>query len=1022
MATEFLSEQKPGGYVTQTLTAQGATVARGAASLPLIIVGQKINIEDNIFSGVYAGEGTQYVFPNYETAAKIKVDSVVPELRNIVLSVEKSDTNNIVYERASATYVSEATKEITITGIGHDLREGDLVSVEYPVTGTTVRDTGTIDTSVEGIDTTITLLNALDTAIPDGSTVAVTIRRSYVYNSTLAPHTVTAKGASNTAYYNSETEVHTVEVTGTVVTVLGVNDLVINANDLITLIFPATGTPTATLIRRVVSSANNGADFDIVIDAVVSPTIVDGSTIKVTVRSPHLMVSSADVTGELGVNDTVLVEYPVSGSPIIQLNAVIQAFSLVGGNTYIDLNTSLPSLIVGSAVKILTRRPTGVIRFTSTDVLEDTSRDLSEAFVGDIVTLYHPTYGNTSASVIEILDANRIRLNKDFISSSNVFGITYEVTRARATFNVILQNQPAIFTLNIGETETDIIQNISASVNYENVKTGDQFRIIQGSNIQAATVINVIDSSRVQLSKKFGAIGCLVTVTRTQTTNAPYILTSTQYSVDDADSDGYADIASFNLEGSITIPEVDGILVKSADVYISYLSESVKDAGVNLEVSRDDLIEEVCGKYDIRNPMGIAGVVAGGNTGTAFSIVPVGSNDLTGFQEALAKVQSMRAHVVVGLTQDDTINDLIVSHVDAVSIPTLGRWRVSFINRKHPFEAVIVPYKAGGILSYVASPVPYFELYDPVANFADMRVEGYVRIVADVGSGVFTTYLRVNQLVNSSKMRFEPYFYNVPTGLEAGEGVYSKGVIISSTSDPINTTEIASPIDVSYEAFYRRTKTEQAQAQATIAASYGNRRVNLIPNAKCAIGNDVLPGYYYNVAYGALSSGTFPHQGLTNVPINIIGTVYYGYDYYDEIQVGIVAAGGNWQVLQDDPNSQPYAFRQKTTDGTTLKTTEYSITKNLDEISYAVQEAKRGLHGKSNVTQEAIDNVTGRVQSVIDARSRNSVTSIYGFLGKQIITYGGVSYQQSDILDRIMAKIPLTLPTPMNIIETELVV
>jgi hypothetical protein len=226
------------------------------------------------------------------------------------------------------------------------------------------------------------------------------------------------------------------------------------------------------------------------------------------------------------------------------------------------------------------------------------------------------------------------------------------------------------------------------------------------------------------------------------------------------------------------------------------------------------------------------------------------------------------------------------------------------------------------------------------------------------------------------------------------------------------------------EAYHPLSTAEKATAVATISKSYGDRRIyHVFP------GNLGQFGTYIGAQYGAaavsgLCSSVVPQQGLTNIQINGFDDIPYSYGLFSQAQLDEIAEGGTFIIMQETAGGEIYVRHQLSTatfDGN-LNTSELSITKNLDSVSYYFTEILRPFIGRYNVTPELIEVIRTNIQNGINYLG--SLTSV-GMLGPQVLLDGTSirSIQQhSTLRDRIVVVIDVQLPYPINVIELHLVV
>jgi hypothetical protein len=498
-----------------------------------------------------------------------------------------------------------------------------------------------------------------------------------------------------------------------------------------------------------------------------------------------------------------------------------------------------------------------------------------------------------------------------------------------------------------------------------------------------------------------------------------------------------------------TYTESGSLDITQADVEIGYTAKDIAPANTVIAISRTTDLDQL-GEYEAFNELRVAAQILKANAGvsTVYAI-PLASESVDDVAKALEIAEGQLLYSIVLLSQSFTNQSLVKTHVDSLSTPSKGAWRVAFMNLKQPVEEYTSNPAPNGIAFFdnVVSDGSSGEitLSDPQANFADVRIGHFIRLKQQdgvsstipsapttntQGDEITQTFLdqdgntkyeriyKVSAVVNSTKLKLELLPY------KGSEGSYLQ---LASTLDPGPEGPVTYVCN--YEVFKVMTKDEVAQAVGHVAQGFSDRRVNYVTNETCIIeftdadGNtfDVeMPGYMYCAALAGLVTSTFPHQPLTRVPLVGIKGVRGGREEFSSDQLGVMAAGGGWNIVQDVLDaSAPYTWRQLTTSQGGLKEKEFSFTKNLDEISYALVFDHSRFPGRNNRVPRTLAAIDAQTRATLEGRKtveRNSITG--GFLGTQIINYT-LSGAQEDplLLDTVYSDITLELPLPLNSIK-----
>ncbi len=166
-----------------------------------------------------------------------------------------------------------------------------------------------------------------------------------------------------------------------------------------------------------------------------------------------------------------------------------------------------------------------------------------------------------------------------------------------------------------------------------------------------------------------------------------------------------------------------------------------------------------------------------------------------------------------------------------------------------------------------------------------------------------------------------------------------------------------------------------------------------------------------------------PQRGITNLELVGISDAPVMYSLFDAEQLNVMAGAGTFLVAQDTKGGKVYVRHQLTSassDGN-LNTTELSMVKNLDSISYQLSKIVDPYRGKYNISEPLQDVVYGALARQLTVLK----TASDELLGAQLLDEGSAirSVQQHPTLkDRLLIIIDLNLPAPFNTCELHLVV
>jgi hypothetical protein len=201
------------------------------------------------------------------------------------------------------------------------------------------------------------------------------------------------------------------------------------------------------------------------------------------------------------------------------------------------------------------------------------------------------------------------------------------------------------------------------------------------------------------------------------------------------------------------------------------------------------------------------------------------------------------------------------------------------------------------------------------------------------------------------------------------------------------------------------------------AQTFLNRRFwHIFPDKCAATINGVeqqIEGYYMCAAYAGLIAGQPPQQSFTNFPLTGFTRVLGSNDTFSEKQLNVMAAGGNWIVVQDTSVSPLTSRMALTTDMTSVETRTDSITKVVDFTAKIMRRGYRNFIGRFNVTQGFLDSLGYVGQGILTFLTESGVL-IGGSLNNII--------QDEANPDTVLIDVTLDPPYPCNYIRLTLAI
>jgi hypothetical protein len=224
---------------------------------------------------------------------------------------------------------------------------------------------------------------------------------------------------------------------------------------------------------------------------------------------------------------------------------------------------------------------------------------------------------------------------------------------------------------------------------------------------------------------------------------------------------------------------------------------------------------------------------------------------------------------------------------------------------------------------------------------------------------------------------------------------------------------------VNYKITRDLSKDEQAANIAGYSSALGSRRVvhTWSDAVEAPIGQNIflVPGYYAAVTIAALTTGLPPQQGFTNLQVSGFLGIKHSTKYFSEDQLNVIADGGTLLFVQEGPG-QPLLIRhQLTTDRSSIKFQEYSVTKNVDFIAKFLRNAFKGPIGKYNIETTTMDYLKTISTSSINFLKNSTRLP---FIGGNIRDGSLVSLTENvDQIDTVDIRFALQIPIPLNYID-----
>ena len=428
-----------------------------------------------------------------------------------------------------------------------------------------------------------------------------------------------------------------------------------------------------------------------------------------------------------------------------------------------------------------------------------------------------------------------------------------------------------------------------------------------------------------------------------------------------------------------------------------------------------DGLDEIPGPLTPDNPLKYAVNIALANSlGTGVSYGAVADPEsLDSWADILEKAFTDDGfYNLCPLTNDRDVHELFIAHVNSASTPEQALWRRVWVSL--PGFPTIPIVSAG-------SDVPGYR----TATTSDGQI-AKATVSDDPNTGgadyVLVTLRSNNFNFVAGNVRPGDIF-RVNFNSDGYGGVIYENYTIAAVinSDTLRlATSLPAPINVAtkFEIWRNLSVSDEAEAIANYASSYGNRRVSAVWPDTAEIGNSVVAGYYVAAALAGLASGVLPHQPLTRVELSGITSVPRTNRKFNKAQLNKLAEGGVCVVTQEE--GTPVFIRHCVTTGNTNNVfdREEMPTRNLDSISYRIFEYLDPFIGRTNVTPATQARIRAELEVLLGLLQ---IENANNDIGGQLISWEIVKLEPNPIFkDRYDLVLALELPFPLNNIKVTL--
>ena len=387
------------------------------------------------------------------------------------------------------------------------------------------------------------------------------------------------------------------------------------------------------------------------------------------------------------------------------------------------------------------------------------------------------------------------------------------------------------------------------------------------------------------------------------------------------------------------------------------------------------------------------------------------------FTRAATALEAYEVYAIAPLTHDESVAQVFNAHVTAMSDPTSKGERICLFNFNQPTQKTDTLIASGLLGNTIGGTGLVFDTGIP--NLSSLILAKGIDPVGTIpaSSGLFLFV--ANSTEHYSVESISGGVVTLRTTFVAGENddLYYAVTALSGTliDEPFSIKVRGATLTLPSSSL--PDKTGISETYQTLAQSYANRRFwNIVPDKVAATISgleQVLEGFYASAAIAGMIAQQPPQQSFTNFPMTGFTRVIGSNDYFTEKQLNVMAAGGNYIIVQDSAGAPLIARMALTTDMTSLETRTDSITKIVDFTAKFMRQGLRAYIGRFNITQGFLDSLGHVCQGLL-----GFLTDIGVLIGANLNNI----VQDESSPDTVLIDVTLDVPFPCNYIRLTLVI
>jgi len=380
----------------------------------------------------------------------------------------------------------------------------------------------------------------------------------------------------------------------------------------------------------------------------------------------------------------------------------------------------------------------------------------------------------------------------------------------------------------------------------------------------------------------------------------------------------------------------------------------------------DNNYEAILGKPVPGNDLALAAQTLFTVLGAAAYAIQVQDDTVDDWEEALRVAESDEVYIPIVLTQREDVLALLRTHVQNMSEPAEKRERITYFSHKEVIQTTRTSEGLGDVVTYSKTGAGITTIVSTTRDLVNYGV-----VAGDIFNGTLNDGSVNYPLTNVRIISILP---STPSAGQSTIRIVADSLVPAPSSGTVSTWNIKSK---------NLSLLERARQQAAYTNSIVDRRFRNIWPDTCQIrftdetaGENATSGFFgggdqiatigahhLTVIESGKRSNENPRQPLTGFKR---GTVYRILDPMGSIQVyqDIIIDGGNYYIVHDGDDLEPYAIRALSTDVTDLYKAEDNVAVQVDSFARKLRTQLKPLLGPFVIDEPFFDLVSNNFEAV----------------------------------------------------------